>query len=157
MTCQVTCRIVNEARVAELVGAAVEGPLRAEADRVGFLNAGHVAVTIILLPGAPYHHSETSGRRAKVFELSVWARIGSAFASRASAPSANSSGVRQLAARAALRRTLADEAASKLAGESGSKLPHSRTRLPTAIRSAFEGNEVRAAVQVHNPQGRLRW
>src|SRR5208337_4201792 len=98
MTCQVTCRIVNEARVAELVGAAVEGPLRAEADRVGFLNAGHVAVTIILPPGAPYHHSETSGERAEFFKLSVRARIGSAFASRASAPLAKRSGVRQLAA-----------------------------------------------------------
>src|SRR5208337_2786619 len=63
----------------------------------------------------------------------------------------------QLAGRAALRRSLGDEAASKLAGESGSKLPLSRTRLPTAVRRAFERNEVRAAVHVHDPQRRLRW
>ena len=81
-----------------MIVAGVESPLRARPLRVRALNAAHLAVTIILLPGAPYHHSETSGRRAKVFKLSVWARIGSAFASRASAPLANSSGVRQLAA-----------------------------------------------------------
>src|SRR5208337_162372 len=91
-------RVVSEDGGGKLIGAGVESPLRARPVRVRVLNAGHLAVTIILLPAAPYHHSETSGRRAKVFKLSVWARMGPAFASRASASLAKRSGVRQLAA-----------------------------------------------------------